>query len=420
MRVFDNLKIAINYPSKGKVVLVMWLFMPFILAVSRFVFNSFGLSEGFTRDIFLTCISMLPMFFFFNKIKSFNHANYIKFFVLLFVVLSGLILTVLLQPDMKDFFIRSNYGLERVLRPDCAIYAFLFFSLVDNPEDVLESIKAYAAVDLVFLVLVELLPAINRGYWLDVGPYGEEIELPYSLSFGYSMLFPTITFIYFAITGKSFKYALLSILGLVCIFTQGNRGAILMIIIFLGLMYIRNIKDSKNELRKILKGAILILLILIFICFNESILESVINLLESFGVTSRNFEMISSGTFTNDNGRMIIWGTVFNAILDNPIFGYGIYGDRPFVLPFHYVGYSHNIFLELLISFGLIGVICSYMLIKFAYKMILFCKSKEWRDIFIILFSVSCQLLISMSFWYVFEFWAALAIVYKCKRLNYI
>ena len=61
-----------------------------------------------------------------------------------------------------------------------------------------------------------------------------------------------------------------------------------------------------------------------------------------------------------------------------------------------------------------------------ACLMIFKCSDNQWREIFIIYFSLSCQLMISMSFWYVPEFWATLAIgytyfkIYRRKRKDSI
>ena len=57
-------------------------------------------------------------------------------------------------------------------------------------------------MDFVYLIIVELLPALLRGYWMDVNYFGQEEQRVYSLSFGYSMLFPTIILLYFFIREK--------------------------------------------------------------------------------------------------------------------------------------------------------------------------------------------------------------------------
>lgn len=420
MKIYKSKKITINRLSKGEVILIFWLFLPFILAVARFILNAFGIAEGVGRELLLLFLSSIPFLTFVVFRNKFPKENYIPFCYLLYIVIISVIFTMLFNPDSVEYLVRNNYGLERLIRPDCAMFAFLFFMLVDKVDDYFFAITLYAYIDVLFLFLVELIPAMNRGYWTDIGPYGDEIILPYSLSFGYSMLFPTITFIYKAIKERDIINAILSIVCIWAIVTQGNRGALFMILIFVFLFLTSRIKNTKNSILKLSCVSALLLSTIVLFYFNDLIIEYVIERLTSAGITSRSLDMLSRGTFTNDNGRIIIWETVIGAISDNLITGYGVFGDRPFVSPLHYVGYSHNIFLEFLVSFGVIGLILVYYTIVYSVKMIYVCNNEKIRELYIILFSVSCQLLLSMSFWYVFEFWACAALIYKSKKLGFI
>src|SRR5699024_2881528 len=151
--------------------------------------------------------------------------------------------------------------------------------------------------------------------------------------------------------------------------------------------------------------SLIVLTLITIILYSDLIINAIVEILERFNINSRSIAMITSGEFSNDNGRSIIWDTVIRAIKEGGIFGYGIMGDRPFIAPIHYVGYSHNIFLEIIVSFGLIGYFFIAYLVIDSIRMIFFCKDVNSRDLFAILFSISCQLLLSMSFWYVWEFW---------------
>ena len=65
-------------------------------------------------------------------------------------------------------------------------------------------------------------------------------------------------------------------------------------------------------------------------------------------------------------------------------------------------------------------IISAYIIVGSIY-MILSCKDRLWRELFIVFFSISCQLLLSFSFWYIADFWAAMAIghkYFKLKRCN--
>ena len=123
--------------------------------------------------------------------------------------------------------------------------------------------------------------------------------------------------------------------------------------------------------------------------------------------------MLLKGSFSASNGRDRIWNAVIDAIRSGGPFGYGMFGDRPFVAPLHIAGYSHNLILELLVSFGVFGVVIVAYIIKDAVKMLFVCKDDDWKEIYLILFVGSCKLLLSFSFWYIWEFWAAAAVAYK-------
>lgn len=308
-----------------------------------------------------------------------------------------------------------------MFRPDCALYAYLFYSLIDSPREILNVLKKFACLDFVYLIIVELLPALLRGYWMDVNYFGQEEQRVYSLSFGYSMLFPTIILLYFFIREKKLVYLLCSMFGCVAIFTQGSRGALLMPVIFMGLMVISNIIENRNIVRRTLKIFGVSFVLFIICLFGAKMLNYFSLYLLSKGVHSRTLESFVMGNFSDDSGRSIIWNAVYDAIRNGGFWGYGFYGDRPFVYPYHYVGYSHNIFLELVCSFGVVGMIISAYIIVGSIYMILSCKDRLWRELFIVFFSISCQLLLSFSFWYIADFWAAMAIghkYFKLKRCN--
>ena len=232
------------------------------------------------------------------------------------------------------------------------------------------------------------------------------------------MLFPAVVFLYiFFIKNKVF-YLLGAIISTALIFLYGNRGALLMIVIFVGLMVISNILDSKNVAYKTAKIMAVILLIIIVIIFGRMLLQSAVSVLQSLGIQSRTLEMLAEGSIMDDTGRDMIWKPVIEAIKVGGVWGYGVFGDRPIVSPVHYAGYSHNIFLELLVSFGAFGILIILGICACTFWMIFKCKDSRWRGLFIIFFSISCQLFMSMSFWYVMEFWAAAAIAYKYLYLQ--
>ncbi|MCI5839031.1 MAG: O-antigen ligase family protein [Peptoniphilaceae bacterium] len=325
--------------------------------------------------------------------------------------------SLIFNPDLFEFYFKKNYGIDRILRPDSAIFAFLFFQLFDNHKKLLDTLIKISLIYFIFTVVIELIPAIKAGYWTDIGADGNQIKLTYNLSFGYKLTFPTILFIYSFVFQKKKIFLLNSIIGFLLILIYGNRGAILVILIYIFLILL-SLLEKYSLPKKILLISSLIVLSLLLIHYLDSIILFFANVLERFNINSRTLRLLAYGRISEDNGRDIIWDLVIDAIKQGGILGYGILGDRPFVSPIHYVGYSHNIFLELVVSFGIFGYFVILYLIIDAIKMIFFCKNKYSKQLYIIFFSVACQLLLSMSFWFVWEFWAMLAISFSYKRME--
>lgn len=407
----------LDYPSG---LLLLYLSQTFILTAARYVLSRLGYEVGLFRNFTLSCIASLPLILFFIGIPYIKSRKYFSFFLLYMIIAVTFLFTWFIHPEYEYYFTRMDYGIIRVFRPDCAIYAYLFFSLLDDPEDIFKIFKVFAYMDFFFLLLVQLLPAISKGYWEDVNYLGKMVQRSYSLSFGYEMLLPAVLLLYFYIREKKGITLVLSLVGFITILINGSRGALVIPIIFVVLMIISNIIDSKDMSRKAIKIAGIIFLGIILALFGNVLLSVSMDFLSSIDLESRTLQMLVSGDISNDTGRSLIWARVIYAIQNSGLFGYGVYGDRPFVSPIHYVGYSHNILLELVASFGVIGVIISIYLILDSARMIFLCRDRRWRELFIIFFSISCQLLISMSFWYVFEFWAALAISCKYRQLQKI
>lgn len=398
--------------SVGAWILLLWLLNDIILSISRFLLTRMNI-YGFIRNSILLLLTMIPIAFFSIYMKQIGQRKYRFFLGIYFVIILAFFFTYLINPDIAYFYEREDYGLQRVFRPDGAIYALLFFSLCDNTKELYDIVKKYAYIDFGYLLVFQFLPAYMGGGWADIGSNGTMVVRQYSLSFGYAMLLPVIVFLYLYIKHKKIYYLIFSFVGGVLIFTNGSRGALLMLALFIGLMMISNIVESPKASYKILKIGSIIVLILILFVFGETLLRSFVNFAQDLGIQSRTLDLLLSGDISSDTGRDVIWAAVIDAIKNGGIFGHGVFGERPYVFPIHYAAYSHNIVLELVCSFGIIGVGVCIFLIVGTLRMIFFCKDTQMREIFIIFFSVASQLFLSLSFWYVWEFWAAIAIAHR-------
>lgn len=412
-------KLSVKTPDKESTALFLWLCMSLFLAAARFAMARVGLTEGHAREGILFIITCIPFVYLFTSLIGTNKTMpkwVLTFFFLFFLVILVFLLSLLLNPRLSKFYFRKDYGIAPVFRPDGAIFAFLLFSLFNDANKLKKVLTKTACVLLLFQVIVVFLPAMNRGYWIDIAPNGEEMHVRYSLSFGYDMLFPLMVFLTEGIKSKKIQYYALALTCALLIITNGGRGAIVILVLFIALLVIISILDRKTTvLKKTVLISGLVLLVGIYCFFFDDILALLLGFLKKQNISSRSIEMLMNGTFSAANGRDRIWNAVIDAIREGGPFGYGLFGDRPFVAPIHVAGYSHNLFLELLVSFGVIGVIAIAYIAADAIRMLFFCKDESWRTIYLILFTCSCKLMFSFSLWYAWEFWAAAAVAYKYR-----
>lgn len=171
----------------------------------------------------------------------------------------------------------------------------------------------------------------------------------YSMSFSYALLLPALSFY----TYHNRFSKLMSLIPIIMIISIGSRGALVAVLIFI----LMKIILQKN---KFLSLGITLFAIISF-GFLLSYLETFFGILESFGIKSRTLYLLIEQDYTHDSGRNNIYTDVWNLILENPIFGSGLYADRI------YLGYyTHNIILELLLNFGLFfgGIVIIYFVIS--------------------------------------------------------
>lgn len=323
------------------------------------------------------------------------------------------------HPENRFYFIRETYGLSRVFRPDRTIYFVFFISLYRKRPQELLNVLWIGSFLMSFFGAIDFFQFMRRGYWLEYNYAGQLTHFSYSLAFGYKMILPCLIFIYFYIKKRSILNLILSIAVFGMILIGGSRGQLVCIAVFIGIMSFRYYRHTNNIHKCIITIFLIICCSIIFFVGVYNILNMVGRILDALGFSSRTVTALLSGSFTDDNSRFIIWERTVDAIKKSAFFGYGVYGDRPFISSLHYAGYCHNIFLELMISFGVpIGMLLSVILIIRSIYILLLKEDNIWIDLFAIMFAISFQLLISMSFWYVMGFWGAVECSHYCKNVK--
>jgi len=222
------------------------------------------------------------------------------------------------------------------------------------------------------------------------------------MRFGYAIL-PTVVFSFCYLNlekNHRLSTTFIFLISSIELIFFGARGASLTFIVFL-IFYVYIFRISK-KLIWFFSFTILLLLL-----FSVSIITGLVHLLEGLGIQSyaldKMYMLITGVSITSvSSGRDLFYEAAINRFYDNPLWGAAlnsVYVDLRST-------YYHNIFLDLLANFGLIGfsMLFSILLIYiFDFSRI---KDKYAQMVFLILFILPMgRLLVSSSFWQRPEFW---------------
>lgn len=131
-----------------------------------------------------------------------------------------------------------------------------------------------------------------------------------------------------------------------------NRGLVLTLFIYILLILVLfYFKKIKQRIYFLIIGVISMLVI-----SNIDLIQRLSSLLAVWGMESRNLTLITNDMLSDSSGRDTIYLILKNELINRPIFGYGLFGDR--LILNRFLGkptYSHNIILELIVSFGFLG-----------------------------------------------------------------
>lgn len=173
-----------------------------------------------------------------------------------------------------------------------------------------------------FLALIYVLFFLN----------GKIVFESYNMGFSYGLLLPVLSLY----TRKCFWATISSILLFFIIIALGSRGAAVIIIIFW--LYDIFINNKK-----------LFILFALFVYIVYLLLPFFIDMLSDVGITSRTLSLLLAGDINNDSGRLNIYQNAIRELMNAPIMGLGVFGDRVFFNG----SYCHNFFLELMVDFGI-------------------------------------------------------------------
>ncbi|WP_313180560.1 O-antigen ligase family protein, partial [Lacrimispora sp.] len=241
------------------------------------------------------------------------------------------------------------------------------------------------------------------------------------MGFSYAILLYILTLLYYGFFKGDKAAFIAGIIGSLIDIAGGTRGSLLCLFaLFIGFL----IFSKKWKICIVLCFSVLLIALNI-----NPIVNLLYSITTSLGISSRILEALlgtnmSSISFTN--GRTTITNVAFDLIKENTL-GYGYLGERAYlndrVWWFTTDGYAHNIFLEIILQFGiffgfLLIVALIYLIFNFAIK---FNANNAAFSIGIIYMCYCVHLMVSRSYTTTFEFWFLLGLLlqYNWKKLKF-
>lgn len=292
---------------------------------------------------------------------------------------------------IMDFAARTNSkSFEYIYK---YIYSgFLIIIFVSIINDSREVLKVYSVLSVIAFILFFYDPFLDYPIFDDYMGYGFNLTLPSFIGMGIGLFY--------------FKRKILIIPILGCLFMlliYSNRGAFLAAVVFV-LIYLLFI--HKNRL---FNWAIFLLSSIIVMIFINEILIAVNNVLSRFNLSSYSLRQLINYIESGDlvgffSGRIIIWENAWRLFLSKPVLGYGLgYFEAK------YNSYPHNIILDILVSYGILGLFTIGSLIVFSLiKFFNYKKSDKFLGLALLCLWFP-KLLFSISFVWDKGFWAFIA-----------
>lgn len=211
------------------------------------------------------------------------------------------------------------------------------------------------------------------------------------MSVSYNMLIGIILNLYCALRKKNIVLWCVFIIQMLVLIIVGARGPIFCVLLFILLYFLKHHKLYSVTAIKVYFFTVLSATVIVF---NLRVITLfIIDILDRFNLTSRSITYLLSGSFTQTTTRDYIRENLLEYIKLNPLRGYGLFSDRMLnenIMHSQLQGsYAHNIFLELIINFGIpVGLLIIIILLISIIKQI---KNSSYNK------SVFLMMLVSIS-----------------------
>ncbi len=268
--------------------------------------------------------------------------------VILYIIV--LTFSLLLNPEIQGYSV--NLTLMFISR---FLLAFVMISQLKYPRMLIRETFRFSWIIPIYVLLYAISPKdLSTGY-------------AYSITFSYNLLLPAVASFYcFYVLKEKKIYALvISIIAIIGMIVYGSRGTIVCVgtaVIYI-LFFNRNTYSTKKFV--IIIGGTIIAFSILFA--KDSILSTLTYLLPN----SRSLYLIQNSNFLWDSNRNNYFDMASRFLQDTPLKVTGLAGDvfvygNKFGLGVELGRHSHNIFVELIVSYGIIlgGMACTIVVIK--------------------------------------------------------
>lgn len=164
----------------------------------------------------------------------------------------------------------------------------------------------------------------------------------YTMSYGYYLILPACFFSYSYFKNKKRGCLFSAILAAALIMILGSRGPLVAWAIYFTLLILF------SQVSRIKKASIIVIISAV-VALKTYIINLLQNLLNVLGVHSRTLELLARGEIMNDTGRKPILNMSIDMIREHVFEGNGIGADMRVMGT-----YPHNIFVEVLLQYGIV------------------------------------------------------------------
>ena len=309
--------------ERGYVLILLITLAPTAINFLRPICTRFGIPTDFINEIIWTIVLLMGAPYVLKKAKVGDWVIYLA-------IVSFYLISPLFYPTSSEFVSENMVGFLLQTLPFYFVGRALDFNLFNRYFIWIARIGVFVGV------LFAL--AFSAGFTSSIEITADNMVAAYNL------LWPSLYLTWYAIEKDSMMDKVMSVVSIFVLLSFGTRGpAVALVVFFVAyLLFFRQYK--RNYL---VKSLILAAGVIIF-QYLEVILTAIMFLSESLGLSTRVFESILYRDSTDDvtAGREDLYTDIVSLIKNNPD-GYGFGGDRIFT-----GAYSHNIELEMLISFG--------------------------------------------------------------------